>query len=203
MTEKGKMLSGLLYDPSAEDLPALRERAHTLSLRYNQLPDSAQEDRTAILRELLPQCKEGVFLQGPIQFDYGCFTSIGEGCYANFNFTVLDCAPVKIGKSVFFGPNVSIYTPVHPMCWQEREPYRKPDGTLTDREYARPVEIGDHCWIAGSVVICGGVHIGEGSVIGAGSVVTRSIPAHVFAAGNPCRVIRPITAKDQMLETEK
>jgi maltose O-acetyltransferase len=30
-------------------------------------------------------------------------------------------------------------------------------------------------------------------VIGAGSVVTRDIPENVFAAGNPCRVIREIT----------
>jgi hypothetical protein len=30
-------------------------------------------------------------------------------------------------------------------------------------------------------------------LVGAGSVVTRDIPEGVFAAGNPCRVIRPIT----------
>jgi maltose O-acetyltransferase len=37
------------------------------------------------------------------------------------------------------------------------------------------------------------VTIGSRTVIGAGSVVTRDIPAGVFAAGNPCRVIREIT----------
>ena len=70
---------------------------------------------------------------------------------------------------------------------------------MTDREYAREIVIGDHCWLAGGVTVCGGVHIGEGSVIGAGSVVTRDIPAGVFAAGVPCRVIRPITDADRML----
>ena len=34
--------------------------------------------------------------------------------------------------------------------------------------------------------------IGSRTVIGAGSVVTRDIPDGVFAAGNPCRVIRPV-----------
>ncbi|RYZ55535.1 MAG: sugar O-acetyltransferase, partial [Chitinophagaceae bacterium] len=41
-------------------------------------------------------------------------------------------------------------------------------------------------------VICPGVTIGDRSVIGAGSVVTKDIPADVFAAGNPCRVIRSL-----------
>ncbi|MEE0953242.1 MAG: DapH/DapD/GlmU-related protein, partial [Ruminococcus sp.] len=59
-------------------------------------------------------------------------------------------------------------------------------------EYAKPITIGSNCWIASNVVICGGVTIGEGCVIGAGSVVTRDIPANSFAAGNPCRVIKPI-----------
>ena len=199
MTEKEKMLAGQLYDPSAEDLPALRGKAHDLSRQYNQLPESCEEERKAILRELIPDCGEGVYLQGPIQFDYGCFTSIGEGSYANFNFTVLDCAPVRIGRHVFMGPNVSLYTAIHPLVWQERDFYTKTDGTVTDREYAREIVIGDHCWLAGGVTVCGGVHIGEGSVIGAGSVVTRDIPAGVFAAGVPCRVIRPITDADRML----
>ena len=134
-----------------------------------------------------------------MQFDYGCFTEIGENSYANFNLTVLDCAPVKIGKNVFIGPNVSILTPVHPLRFQDRNMYRRADGVMTDREYAKPITICDNCWIAGNVTICGGVTIGEGSVIGAGSVVTRDIPAGVVAAGVPCRKIRDITDADSEL----
>jgi len=48
-------------------------------------------------------------------------------------------------------------------------------------------------WIGGGAVLCPGVRIGSKAVIGAGSVVTRDIPDGVFAAGNPCRVIREIT----------
>lgn len=198
MTEKEKMLAGELYDPTDPELVALREKAHALSKRYNDTVETQETEREVLMRSLLPNMHESAYLQGPVQFDYGCFTEFGENSYVNFNFTCLDCAPVKIGANVFMGPNVSILTPVHPLRWQDRNLYRKQDGTMTDREYARPVTIGDNCWIAGNVTICGGVTIGEGSVIGAGSVVTRDIPAGVLAAGNPCRVIREITDRDRM-----
>ena len=72
------------------------------------------------------------------------------------------------------------------------------DGTSYDIEYARPITIGNDCWLASNAVVCGGVTIGDGCIIGAGSVVTRDIPPNSLAAGNPCRVIRKITEKDKM-----
>ena len=59
-------------------------------------------------------------------------------------------------------------------------------------EFGKPVVIGDDVWVGGGVIICPAVSVGSGSVIGAGSVVTRDIPDGVFAAGNPCRVVRKI-----------
>lgn len=197
MTEKEKMLQGKLYDPSDKELSELRLKAHDLSREYNTLSEN-DERRKFILKELIPNSSEGVYLQGPVNFDYGFFTYIGKNSYANFNFTVLDCAEVKIGENVFFGPNCSIYTPVHPLLYAERNQFIKPDGNLGDNEYALPVTIENNCWIAGNVTICGGVTIGEGSVIGAGSVVTKSIPNNSFAVGVPCRVIKEITEKDSV-----
>ena len=71
-------------------------------------------------------------------------------------------------------------------------------GKLIDFEFGKPIYIGNDVWIASNVTICGGVTIGDGSVIGAGSVVTKDIPKGVLAAGNPCKVIRPITEEDSM-----
>ena len=198
MTEKEKMLLGKIYDPSDKELEQLRVKAHRLSYEYNNTLETQLEERTKILNELLPNIGEGTFLLGPFQFDYGVFTTMGKNCFANFNFCVLDSCPVVIGDNVYFGPNVSIMTPIHPLRWQDRIIRIKEDGGQTDDEYAKPITIGDNCWLASNVTVCGGVTIGEGCVIGAGSVVTRDIPPNSFAAGNPCKVIRKITEADDI-----
>ena len=197
MTEKEKMIKGMLYDASDDELAAMRQKAHNLCTDYNGTYEQDKEKRQAIIKELFPASGK-FFLQGPIQFDYGVFTEFGEGCYANFNLTVLDCCPVKIGKNVFFGPNCSLVTPVHPLVPEERIGSVDENGRFTCLEYAKPIEIGDNCWLASNVTVCGGVKIGEGCVIGAGSVVTRDIPPNSLAAGVPCRVIREITEEDRM-----
>ena len=194
MTEKEKMLAGMIYDPSDNELQHMRTSAHNLCNAYNKLNEDSKR-RQVILSKLLPH-GNGVYLQGPIYFDYGHFTTFGKNCYANFNLTILDCCPVTIGDNVFMGTGVSIVTPVHPLLPAERNMYLNERGIMTDREYAKPIVIGSNCWIASNVTVCGGVTIGEGCVIGAGSVVTRDIPAGSFAAGNPCRVIRKLTEAD-------
>lgn len=202
MTEKEKMESGMLYNSMDEELAALRQKAHNLCRDYNALCEQDIERREAILSELFPGAKK-LFLQGPVQFDYGYLTEFGENCYANFNFTVLDCCPVKIGKNVLFGPNCSLVTPVHPLLPEERNGFADENGNFTCLEYAKPIEIGDNCWLASNVTVCGGVKIGEGCVIGAGSVVTRDIPPNTLAAGNPCRVIRELTEQDRIMNKIK
>ena len=198
MTEKEKMLAGKIYDTSDKELAAMRLKAHKLSARYNSVFEDEEDIRNKILSELIPNIGKGTYIQGPIQFDYGAFTTFGENCYANFNFTVLDICPVTIGDNVFFGPNCMLATPVHPFRYQERNIKYKEDGTAYDDEYAKPITIGSNCWLASNVVVIGGVTIGEGCVIGAGSVVTRDIPANSLAAGNPCRVIREITKENSI-----
>ena len=183
MTEKEKMLAGKLYDPTDPELSALRAEAHRLSQLYNLTLEQEADKRQELLDRLLPNRAESAWLQGPVYFDYGCFTTLGRNFYANFNFSVLDEADVTIGDHVFIGPNVGIYTAIHPL---------DPKTRSTGLERAEPVRIGDDVWIGGGAQILPGVTIGSRSVIGAGSVVTRDIPDDVVAAGNPCRVIRSL-----------
>lgn len=189
MTEKERMLAGLPYRAWLEDLPALRARAHSLCHQFNSLAPDARAERVSLLRELLGKAGEPLWLEQPFRCDYGCNITVGNEFYANFNCVILDTAPVTIGDSVMFGPNVSIYTAGHPV---------HPQARASGYEYGIPVTIGSRVWLGGSVVITPGVSIGEGAVIGAGSVVTRDIPANVVAAGNPCRVLRAITEADRV-----
>ena len=86
--------------------------------------------------------------------------------------------PIRIGANVLFGPHVQIYTATHPLDAVER---RK------RLESAKPIAIGDDCWIGGGVIISPGVTIGARSVLGAGAVVTRDIPTDTIAVGNPAK----------------
>ena len=187
MTELEKMISGNLYDPSDSELLFLRQKAHRLCAQFNQLFETDETARCEILKELLQvpyeKVENDIYFQGPIFFDYGINIKIGKNFYANFNATILDVCPVTIGDNVMLGTNVSLLTPMHPLKFQERN-----EGI----EYGKPIEIGNNCWLASNVTVTGGVKIGDGSVIGAGSVVTKDIPENVFAAGNPCKVIKMI-----------
>lgn len=198
MQEKERMTLGKLYDNMKDNLNKDREKAHSLCLDYNKLYETQVDERKRILKELLPNSSELIYLQGPIQFDYGFNTYFSDGCYANFNLLILDVAPVRIGKDTLFGPNVSLLTPMHPFLAQERKGFENDEGNYTDIEYSKEIKIGERCWIAGNVTICGGVTIGDECIIGAGSVVTRDIPSGYLAAGNPCRIIRKITKEDSV-----
>ena len=77
-------------------------------------------------------------------------------------------------------------------------------GVMLDEEgkvchvcYAKPVVIGNDCWLGAGVLVMPGVTIGDNSVIGAGSVVTKDIPANVVAVGNPCKVLRELGKHDR------
>ena len=182
LTEREKMLAGELYDPLDPELVAGRERARDLCWELNATREGQQEARRKILRELFGAGGDDVWMQPPFFCDYGANIRLGKKCFFNFNCVVLDVCLVSIGDHTLFGPAVQIYTATHPLNAELR---RK-------QESGKPIEIGSDVWVGGGAIICPGVKIGSKTVIGAGSVVTRDVPAGVFAGGNPCRVIREI-----------
>jgi maltose O-acetyltransferase len=182
-TEKEKMLAGEMYNAADPQLADDRRRARDLCKSFNDSHDKELKLRSQILQNLFGRAGADVWIEPPFYCDYGSNIFLGNNVYFNFNCVILDPAAVVIGSNAQIGPAVQIYTATHPMRASERSKYL---------EFARPVNIGSDVWIGGGAIICPGVHIGSRSVIGAGSVVTREIPADVFAAGNPCRIIRQI-----------
>lgn len=188
MTEKEKRDAGMLYDANFHP-PLLKERdaAKSMVYAFNQLHPTDYAARRELIKKAFRKTGESFTIESPFSFDYGYNITIGENFYANINCCILDGASVTIGDNVFIAPNVVISTAGHPF-----DPPKRNAGL----EYAYPVVIGDDVWIGAGVIILPGVAIGGGTTIGAGSVVTKDIPGGVLAAGNPCRVIRPLTEAD-------
>ena len=186
MTMKERMIQGKLYRVN-EELRGELFRARKLLRLFNHSTEDQMEYRTKLLKELFGATGEDIYIEPTFRCEYGSNISVGNHFYANFDCKILDVCPVTIGSNVMLGPQVGIYTPIHPLDAEVRS-------TLV--EAGRPVEIGDDVWIGGSTVVNGGVTIGSGTVIGSGSVVTRSIPSGVLAVGNPCRVVRELTEED-------
>ena len=182
-SEKEKMLSGELYNASDPELVAGRLRARELCQALGALsPRAPKAERAALLARLFG-ITTNADITSPFFCDYGSNIQLGDNVYFNFNCVILDPAMVIVGSNVLFGPAVQVYTARHPMTAEERR---------SGLESASPVNIGNDVWLGGGAIVCPGVTIGDGSVIGAGSVVVRDVPAGVFAAGNPCRVIRKL-----------
>lgn len=177
------MLAGDLYDPFDPELVAARVRARDLCQDLNATRESETDRRRRILRDLFGKGGDTVWMQPPFHCDYGSNIELGERVFFNFNCTVLDVCLVRVGDFTLFGPSVQILTPLHPFNAEQRR----------REEFGKPIDIGSDVWIGGGAIILPGVRIGSRAVIGAGSVVTRDVPEGVFAAGNPCRVVRAIT----------
>lgn len=187
-TMRERMLAGELYIADDPELARLNRRKRRLMQAINTLPYDADEERKALFRQLLGQVGEGFWIEPPFYCDYGCHTRIGNNFYANMDCMFLDVAPITIGDNVFMGPRVCLLTPYHPIDAATRN---------AQLEGGLPITIGDDVWFGGCVTVCPGVTIGSDVVIGAGAVVVKDVPDHSVAAGNPCHVIRQITAGDR------
>ena len=110
---------------------------------------------------------------------------LGRNCKIQNNVSVY--TGVRCEDDVFLGPSMVFTNVINPRAAVSRKDEYRP--TILKRG----VSVG-----ANATIVCGHT-LGEYCLIGAGSVVTKDIPPMSFAAGNPCRVIRPITAEDSMV----
>lgn len=187
MTEKQKMLAGELYVSMGEELTAERTVARTLQKKLNIDYYDQPEEQRKVLRDLLPNCADDIYVTPPFYCDYGYNIHCEEKVYLNFNCVFLDVCEIRIGARTLFAPNVQLYTAGHPLSATQR---------AAELEFGKPITIGKDCWLGGNVIVLPGVTIGDRVVIGAGSVVTKDIPSDSLAVGNPAKVIRNIEETD-------
>lgn len=188
MTEKEKCAAGMLYDANYDEaLIQERKICKDICFEYNNTKPSELQNKKEILKKLFGKTKGEFTIQAPFWCDYGYNIELGENFYANHNLMILDGAKVTFGDNVFIAPDCGFHTAGHPIDAERRN---------KGLEYAYPITVGDNVWIGAGVQVLPGVTIGNNVVIGAGSVVTKDIPDHVIAVGNPCKVLRAITDED-------
>ena len=179
-SEMEKMLAGEWFFNSGEEINGAKKHCRGLCSAYNRTSEEEPETRRKILKEIFGTCGDDIFIKPPFYCDYGFNLHVGKKFFVNFDCVFLDVAEIRIGDNCLIGPQCGIYTAVH---------HRDPELRARDYMTGRPVRIGNNVWIGGHVTILPGVTIGDNVIIGAGSVVTRDIPDHVVAAGNPARVL--------------
>ena len=180
-TNRERMLAGDWYIADDPESQRIAKRGERMAAAYHQTWLADESAAAQMLHSFLGSVGEGTVLKPPFVIDYGDNLHIGAGTFINFNLTALDVAEIRIGEGCMLGPNVQLYTALHPV---------QPAARADLLEAGAPITLGRNVWIGGGAIVLPGVHIGDNSVIGAGSVVTGDIPPNCVAAGNPARVIR-------------
>lgn len=134
-----------------------------------------------------------IIVNGNSQIMKGCFIEIMPGAIFEIGAgsSINEQSRIKVSRRLYVGNDCAISFKVH-IIDSDIHKISKTDNInkVTNEDVTKEIIIEDHVWIGTNVIILKGVRICKGSVIGAGSVVTKDIPEHVLAAGNPCKVIK-------------
>lgn len=186
---KDRLHTGALYLPGDPEIMEEQKKRLDQLYAFNATRPTEEDTRAAMLKEMFAEIGEGCYLEPPLHANFGGkHVHFGKGIYANFNLTLVDDTHIYVGDYTMIGPNVTIATAGHPILPELRQ---------QGYQYNMPVHIGKNCWLGAGVIVLPGITIGDNTVIGAGSVVTKDIPSNVVALGNPCRVLREVSARDR------
>ena len=185
-TEYEKMIAGELYNPQDSELRKLVARSRQFQYAFNAEQDGKK--RSKLVKEWFGSTGENISMKPNFVCDYGINIHLGENFYSNWNLTMLDVCPIRIGNNAMLGPNCQFLTPLHPL-----DPHERNSGV----EYGKPITIGDNFWAGGGVIVLPGVTLGNNVVAGAGAVITKSFGDNVVLGGNPARVIKEIPVKKE------
>ena len=114
--------------------------------------------------------------------------------FFSLRLTVGDVSIVELKSNTMIGRHCAIETVNHSLDYLDR---RIPDGS------AKPVTIGEDCWIGTRVTICPGVTIGRRSVVAAGAVVVKDVEEGTLVGGVPAKLIRRLEFRDEPVVDSK
>lgn len=174
--------AGKWHIAASEEIQTQISTTAELVYDFNQLRPNQQEQQADLLKQILNPSSGTCTIRAPFIVEYGVNTTIGQGTSINYGATILNTAEVTIEQKALIGPHCQIITVTHPV---DDEKMR-----TGGWEIARPVVIGDRVWLGAGVIVLPSVTIDEDVIVGAGSVVTKDLPAHSIAVGNPAKVIR-------------
>ncbi|WP_295747192.1 sugar O-acetyltransferase [uncultured Limosilactobacillus sp.] len=182
--------SGRIYDSVDEEFLNYQHQLVQRIFEFNQTPETPAglKKRDEILQQSMGTYGEGLYIIPPINANSGLTNvHVGKNVVINFNCNFVDDGNIFIGNDTMIGPNCTFATAMHPISPKLRR---------HKLQYNKPIQIGDNVWLGGNVTILPGVTIGDNSIVGAGSVVTKNVPANVIVVGNPARILRQITDRD-------
>lgn len=112
---------------------------------------------------------------------------VGKDIYFSSDLIItmglLNRGGVILGDRVSIGPRCTLVVASHPNNSKVKD---------LIRQRQRFIKIENDVWLGAGVIVLPGVTIGEGVVVGAGTVVTKDIPPHCVAVGNPACVIKSL-----------
>lgn len=193
-TEQDKCMAGKIYDCHNNVFLERKARATDWMQRYNSLPYSERSKRYDMIREIFGSVGTNVSVGDGTIIGFGDNIHVGNNVSINYRCILNDCNSIVIGNDVLIAPGVQINTASHPTKLSER---LTPNWNPTSGEYrwqtfAKPVIIGDGCWIGANATIIGGVTIGDGAVVAAGAVVTKDVEPNTMVGGVPARLLKNI-----------
>ena len=183
MTELEKLDAGLPFDVNDPEVDARKLHAVIGCKKLEAIDVTNRKEKEVAIRELFGSVGANPNVLPGFRCDNGLNIHVGDEFLANYNVTILDISPVRMGNNVWIGPNTLITSVGHPIT---------PKGRRQHLGIAKPVTIGDDVWIGGNCTILPGVTIGNNVVVAAGAVVSKDVPDNCIVGGVPAKVIKEI-----------
>ena len=95
--------SGRVYRPSDPELRDLAQASRQKQSAFNKEEDPLKG--VEIIKAWFGSTGQNLYVNPRLVVDYGVNIHLGENFYSNWNLTMLDVCPIRIGNNAMLGPN--------------------------------------------------------------------------------------------------